>query len=137
MKNKKKPIFSGNNIIIHDALNIFGLYKGKVPKEFLKEHKCIKLGIDDIVICEDKDGFIDKLVVGFECWYSYPHFQEAIKVLRAFDIDDDDIDIYILKEEYPMIITVDGEDIYIAIAPRLKGSDGKHPKFLIREVNEP
>ena len=134
MKNKKKPIFSENNIIMHDALMIIELYKGKVPKEFLKEHKYIKLDIDDIVICEDKDGFVDKLVVGFECWYSYPHFQEVIKVLRAFDVDDEDIDIYIPKEAYPMLITVDDEKIYMGIAPRLKGSDGNHPKFLIKEV---
>ena len=98
-------------------------------KDMIKKHGYVKLDIDDVVTCKDPDD--GKLIVGFECWYRYDYFEDAIKILRTFDVDDEDIEIYIPKKEYPMLIQANKKNIYLGIAPRV--SYGDKPRFLLKE----
>jgi len=136
-KRRGSNIFSGDKAIQYDFLKIFGLYKGKISQSFLEKHKYVKLEIGDVVINKGEG-----LVVGFECWYLLDYYKSAMKILKEFDFDTDDIEVYIPKKEYPMFITVNdkyadenGEKIYIGIAPRVKGEE-EDPKFLIKEVGK-
>jgi len=140
-KRRGSNIFSNDKVILFDALKIFGLYKGKISQSFLEKHKYVKLGVRDVIINEGEV----KLVVGFECWYLLDYYKSAIKILKEFDFGYDDMEVYIPKKEYPMFITVNdeyadenGEKIYMAIAPRVKGekNDEEDPKFLIKEVGK-
>ena len=129
MENKEEHPFSEDKAIILDVLHIMGLFKGEFDKDMIKKHGYVKLDIDDVVTCKDPDD--GKLIVGFECWYRYDYFEDAIKILRTFDVDDEDIEIYIPKKEYPMLIQANKKNIYLGIAPRV--SYGDKPRFLLKE----
>jgi len=133
-------VISDDRKVMLDKLAILGMFKGEITEDYLKEHGYIKFNMKDIAVTEYSHN---KFVVGFECLYSYEYFQSALDVLKAFDFDEEDIDIYIPKKEYPMIITVNdnykdkkGEKAYLVIAQRvvdMNRIDEEIPKFLLKE----
>jgi len=135
-------VMSEDRLVLLDGLSILGMFKGEITDDYLDKHRYAIFNMGDIAVINNSDG---KFVIGFECLYLYDYFQSALDVLKAFGFEEEDIEIYIPKKEYPMIITVsdnhrdkNGEKVYLVIAQRMVNTSNekgyRKTKFLLREA---